>query len=183
VIETALSAGFYVALACDHIVASPAATLGGCGAILRLPSLDALATKLGLTYRVVTSGAHKDSLFPLGELEQEQLVALESLVRDHSSQFLQFVEARRPIDGTILDRVSAGQLLSGRDAFDLKLIDENGGLFSAIVAAGRIIGTPNVTIQVIKGTDGRHSVDDEDHRTMLSTSVEKIHQIISKLWH
>ena len=50
VIESALSAGYYLAASCDHIVAAEAALIGGVGAITRNLNFSELMSKIGIEF-------------------------------------------------------------------------------------------------------------------------------------
>jgi protease IV len=150
VTETALSAGFFVAMACDRVVATSAATLGGCGAIVRRLSLDGVLGRVGIAYSAFSSGSMKDSLFPLSEVHPSQEENLRNLVADHADQFLAFVKDRRGADESVMVQIADGQLLSGRRALDLRLVDENGSLFSALTAAAALISADSLRLQVVE---------------------------------
>lgn len=152
VTETALSAGFFVAMACDRVVATSAATLGGCGAIVRRLSLHELLGCAGIAYSAFASGPMKDSLFPLSEVDPSQEANLRDLVSDHADQFLAFVKDRREIDETVMVQIADGQLFSGRRALSLGLVDENGSLFSSLTAAAALISADSIQLHVI-GSD------------------------------
>ena len=158
VIETALSAGFFAALACDHVVASPAASLGGCGAIVRRLSIDRLLARIGVSYQPITSGLLKDNLFPLNALEAQQEEDLKGLVSDHLAQFMSFVRIRRAVDTAVLDQISEGQIFSGIKALDLGLIDENGAMFAALTAAGRLSSVDTLRVQAVS-SDSSNSAE------------------------
>jgi protease IV len=149
VTEMALSAGFYAAVACDHVVATPAALVGAMGSIVRTFDIDGALQRLGIRYSAVTSGAHKDSLFFIGERTPEQQGALQAMVDDGARQFLDYVGARRPAAKESLEGLGGGQIISGRAALALGLIDELGGLFAAIAAAARQIDAASISLQVL----------------------------------
>jgi len=153
VTEMALSAGFYAAVACDHVVATPAALVGAMGSIVRTFDLGEALQRFGIKYSAVTSGAHKDSLFVIGERTADQESALQAMVDDSARQFLDYVGARRPAAKESLRELSDGQIISGRSALALGLIDEEGGLFAAIAAAARQIDAASISLHVLDDPD------------------------------
>ena len=62
----------------------------------------------------------------------EARAALDSLVKDSYAWFRGLVQTRRGMDNALLDKVSDGRVFTGRQALDLKLIDQLGDERTAI---------------------------------------------------
>ena len=142
VLDTALSAAFYVALASDWIVVSPAATVGNVGSLVDRVSFHELGSRLGIAYLPVASASGKGVLHPLAPPGAQQATFGEA-VRDAHDQFVEWVGRARGVDASALTRVSNGQILTGRQALELRLVDANGGMFTAIRAIGGKLGQPH----------------------------------------
>ncbi len=56
----------------------------------------------------------------------EARAALESIVRDSYAWFRNLVQTRRSMDNALLERVADGRVFTGRQALELKLIDQIG---------------------------------------------------------
>lgn len=152
--ETALSAGYYAAVACDHVVATPAALLGGMGSIVRTFAIGEALARLGIQYSAVTSGLHKDSLFIARPRTPEQEAVLQRIVDECAGQFLDYVVDRRRVALKSIADLNSGQVITGQSAFALGLVDEIGGFFSAIGAAARMIDSPSISIKVLDEAPG-----------------------------
>ncbi|MES2317497.1 MAG: S49 family peptidase [Pseudomonadota bacterium] len=130
--ETAMSAGFYVALACDIVVATPAATVGSVGAIIPKFSGFPLADKLGISFNPAQSGIGKGSLHPLSAPNAASDALLDLLVADIGEQFFDWVRLRRKASDATMALIGDGRMLSGRQAECLGLVDVCGGFYTAI---------------------------------------------------
>ena len=62
----------------------------------------------------------------------EARAALEAIVKDSYAWFRGMVQNRRHIDGEALDRVADGRVFTGRQAIELKLVDEVGNERTAV---------------------------------------------------
>ncbi|HDZ27150.1 hypothetical protein LCGC14_1264390, partial [marine sediment metagenome] len=60
----ATSGGYYVASACDYVIAHPSTITGSIGVISIFPNLQELFTKIGIKVNVIKSGKMKDSGSP-----------------------------------------------------------------------------------------------------------------------
>lgn len=131
VAEQALSAGYYVAAACDHVTAAPAALVGGVGSTIRALRIDGALNGLGLAYSSISSAPYKDILLPLRTSDHGDDV-LKLLVEDHHSQFMEFVARRRGLDASVSAIISDGRPFTGSEALKLGLIDAVGGMIASI---------------------------------------------------
>lgn len=152
VIDLALSAGFYVALSADRFVATNAASLGGVGGIIRTFSLEPLLHKIGVEYEAIASGSLKDALFFASSLTDGQRDSLQSVVDDCSQQFLTHIRARRAAyDDRAPLVLGDGRIITGERARSAGLIDDVGGLFSAITACAEMAGLEAPSLRVLGG--------------------------------
>lgn len=134
------SGGYYVALGADSIFALPGSMTGSIGVIMELPDASGLLQKVGVRVQTVQSAAHKDAGSPFRPLTEADRVLLESLVRDVYEQFVAVVVEERHLDQARVREVADGRILSGRQAFELGLIDRLGNIEAAVAAAGRMAG-------------------------------------------
>lgn len=134
----ATSGGYYVACASDRIVANPGTITGSIGVVVHMASLEGLLEKLGVQGQVIKSGQHKDmgSIFrPLSETEKG---LLQEVVDDVHDQFVMDVARSRGLEIGRVRNIADGRIFSGRQAKELGLVDELGGLQEAIQAAARL---------------------------------------------
>jgi protease IV len=136
----ATSGGYYIAAACDKIVANPGTLTGSIGVIMQLSNVEELMKKIGVKGINVKSGANKDIGSPFQPLSPEGKQILQSLVDNVHSQFVAAVAKGRGMDEAQVRRLADGRVYSGAQAKELGLIDQFGTLEEAIELAARRVG-------------------------------------------
>lgn len=124
--EVGASAAYIAALAGDRIFARGNSLVGSIGVIVQYPDLSQLAEKLGISLKVIKSSEAKGGPSLLKPMDNKSLKNHELLVHDSYMWFKQLVSKRRELIGVELDRVSEGELYTGRMALELGLIDAVG---------------------------------------------------------
>lgn len=138
--EVAASGGYYIACACDTIVANPGTLTGSIGALMEFWTAEELIRKVGLRFEVVKAGEVKD----VGSLSRRMTPAeramLQAMLDDVHLQFMEAVADGRGIDLDSLRPYADGRVFTGRQAWSLGLVDTLGTLDDAISIAGRMGG-------------------------------------------
>lgn len=137
VVETlAASGGYVAAIAADHIVARQTSITGSIGVLAQFPNFTGLLEKIGVQVESVKSSPLKAAPSGLEPTSPEARKALEALILDSYAWFKNLVADRRKLDGAALASVVDGRVFTGRQAKDLKLVDEIGGEDEAIAWLG-----------------------------------------------
>ncbi|MFD2717645.1 signal peptide peptidase SppA [Hymenobacter monticola] len=137
--DVAASGGYYIAMACDTIVAHPNTITGSIGVFGVLPNIQPLlADKLGITVDRVTTGKFSDLptiTRPLSEFEKRTLQAeVNRIYADFTSKAAQ--GRRMPVER--LRRLASGRVWSGLEAKGNGLVDVLGDYQDALnIAANR----------------------------------------------
>ncbi len=145
--STATSGGYYIASACDSIVANPGTLTGSIGVILQLGNVEELMKKIGVRSVSIKSAPNKDIGSPFQPLSKEGREILQSLVDSVHSQFVSAVAQTRGLDENEVKQLADGRVYSGAQAKELGLVDEFGTLEGAIRLAAERAGleeTPSV---------------------------------------
>jgi protease-4 len=143
----AASGGYYIAAATDRIMANPGTLTGSIGVIMELANLEGLLKKIGVENVVVKSGRHKDIGSPFRKMSDEDRRILQSVMDDVHTQFIEAVAEGRSLDVSDVRPLADGRIFTGRQAKEIKLVDELGDLDDAIRLAadlGGIEGEPKV---------------------------------------
>ncbi|MCC6746369.1 MAG: signal peptide peptidase SppA [Deltaproteobacteria bacterium] len=133
--DVAASGGYYVAVACSHIVAQAETITGSIGVLTGKVSVGPLLRRLGIGWHRIRHGA-RAALHGVGApLEEAEREALREQLERTYRRFLQRVAdgRKRPAEEVAL--VAEGRVWAGRDAVDRGLVDELGGLARAIEVA------------------------------------------------
>jgi protease-4 len=128
----AASGAYIAAMASDHIVAMDTSLVGSIGVLFQFPNFSDLLKTIGVKVEEVKSSPLKAAPNGFEPTSPEALAALDAIVKDSYAWFRGLVRDRRHIEGEALDRVADGRVFTGRQALDLKLVDEIGNERAAI---------------------------------------------------
>lgn len=133
----ATSGGYYVASACDHVIAHPSTITGSIGVISIFPNLQELFTKIGIKVNVIKSGKMKDSGSAFRDLTEEEKKVFQSVIDEMYNKFLDVVYQKRKdsLSFEKLKKIADGRIYTASQAHTLKLIDEIGYFDSALKKA------------------------------------------------
>ncbi|MFI5180290.1 MAG: signal peptide peptidase SppA [Thermoanaerobaculia bacterium] len=133
--SVAASGGYFVAMNADRIVAEPGTITGSIGVLGGKFVTPAMWEKVGITFDQVESGTHANfwnSSRPYSEGEWVRFNAwLDRVYEDFTSKV---AEGRKLPKERVLE-IAKGRVWTGEDAKDRGLVDELGGLSTAIRAA------------------------------------------------
>lgn len=120
--QYAASGGYLMAVAADHLVASPYAMIGSIGVIFQLPNFRRALKNYGIDFEQVTSGAHKRDLTLFGQntpADRRQAQAkLDAIFDQFKDEVLQNRGNRCQIDD-----VATGEVWLAKVALSKGLID------------------------------------------------------------
>jgi protease IV len=128
----AASGGYITAIAADHIIAQQTSLVGSIGVLFQFPNFTDLMKTVGVKVEEVKSSPLKAAPNGFEPTSPEARAALDSLVKDSYAWFRDLVKARRGMDDALLDKVADGRVFTGRQAVDLKLIDQLGDEKTAV---------------------------------------------------
>jgi protease IV len=138
--SVAASGGYYIASAADVVVASPGTLTGSIGVIMMMPDVSGLMEKLGIQARILTAGSKKDMGTPFRPLTDEERKILQAMADQVHGQFIRAVAEGRGLDLERARSVADGRIMTGEQAKEAGLVDELGGLESAIAIAAQRAG-------------------------------------------
>jgi protease-4 len=128
----AASGGYIAALASDQIIAQQTSLVGSIGVLFQYPNFSGLLKTVGVQVEEVKSSPLKAAPNGFEPTSPEARAALDALVKDSYAWFRGLVQTRRAMDTTQLDKVADGRVFTGRQAVDLKLIDQLGDEKTAV---------------------------------------------------
>src|SRR5579872_4951112 len=128
----AASGGYITAIAADHIVAQQSSLVGSIGVLFQFPNFTELLKTVGVKVEEVKSSPLKAAPNGFEPTSPEARAALDSLVKDSYAWFRALVKARRGMDDALLDKVADGRVFTGRQAVELKLVDQLGDEKAAV---------------------------------------------------
>jgi protease IV len=128
----AASAAYMTAIASDHIIAQKTSLVGSIGVLFQFPNFTDLLKTVGVKVEEVKSTPLKAAPNGFEPTSPEARAALDALVKDSYAWFRGLVKERRAMDDELLDKVTDGRIFTGRQAVDLKLIDQLGDEKTAV---------------------------------------------------
>ncbi len=138
----AASGGYYIASACDAIMAHPTTLTGSIGVISVFPSIEGLMGKIGVKVHIVKSGGAKDSGSPFRDMTEEDRQLFRGIIDEYFGSFLDVVAAGRKgkVSEDGLNKAADGRVFTARQALGLGLIDEIGYFDDALRKARALAG-------------------------------------------
>jgi protease-4 len=121
----AASGGYYIASACDVIMAHPTTLTGSIGVISVYPNVESLMSKIGVKVNIIKSGGSKDSGSPFRDMTEEERKIFQAINDEYYQGFLKAVSRNRKerISSSDLRAIADGRVYTAPQALELKLID------------------------------------------------------------
>jgi protease IV len=136
----AASGGYYVSMCADSIVANPGTITGSIGVVTgKLVARD-LKKRLGVGSDAVRTNANADAWSVNAPFTDEQRAQVEAEADLFYDDFVQRVAEGRNLSVEDVDAVARGRVWTGADALEHGLVDELGGLRTAIARAKLLAG-------------------------------------------
>ena len=135
--SVAASGGYWIATYGDRIFAEPNTITGSIGVFGILPNIQTLANNNGVTWDVVKTGRFADTQTLSRPKNPQELALIQKSVDQIYDQFLNKVSESRKLDRSKVAEIAQGRVWSGQRAKDLGLVDELGGLESAVRDAAK----------------------------------------------
>ena len=140
--DVAGSGGYWISMAATRIVAQPQTLTGSIGVLAGKFSVAGLLDKLGITAEKLTFGDRADVFSPFRPFTAEEKKVLKDQILWTYIQFLTRVAEGRNMTKADVDKVGRGRIWTGRQAKDLKLVDELGGFTVALGLAKKLASIP-----------------------------------------
>jgi protease-4 len=133
--DVAASGGYYIAMPAHAIVAEPATLTGSIGVVLIKFVIDGTLKKLGMNMEGVYSGRYADLYSPVRPFSPEERKRVEEQMQATYDAFVEKAAAGRNTTPERIDTVAQGRVWTGRQAKQIGLVDELGGLDRALALA------------------------------------------------
>lgn len=129
----ATSAAYIVALATDRIFVYGNTITGSVGVIFQWVEVTELLHTLGVKVEEVKSGPLKAVPSPFEPTDEKGRALAEEMVQESKDWFVDLVAKRRSIEPGSIPGLTDGRIYSGRQAVQLKLVDEIGDEKAAVI--------------------------------------------------
>jgi len=120
--KIAASGGYMMACVADKIIAAPFAIIGSVGVLAQIPNFHRLLKKHNVDFEQVTAGQYKRTLTLFGENTDEDRKKVQEELEETHQLFKDFIKEYR--DEIDIDKIATGEHWYGKQAIELKLVDE-----------------------------------------------------------
>lgn len=153
--DYATSGGYYIAAAADKIIANPSTFTGSIGVISSIPVYESLFKKLGVKIETIKEGKHMDSLSGTREMTEEEKGTFQNMLDISYKRFVEIVSKGRNIPKDDLIDFAQGQVLTGNQAKEARLVDELGNFYDAVEKTKELTGVKGKPVLVyFRPTEG-----------------------------
>ena len=143
----AASGGYYVSCGGKFLMANETTITGSIGVIIQTLNYEQLFNKIGLASVVFKSGKFKDMLNGARPITPEERELVQNFIMKTYEKFLGIVAKERKLSADRLrDTIADGRILSGKEAFENKLIDGLGDLDDAFSKAKELGNAPDAKV-------------------------------------
>lgn len=133
--DLAASGGYYIAMPAHAIVAQPGTLTGSIGIFSGKFVVGGTYNKLGMTIESVSEGKFAEMYSGARPFTPEERAKIEEQMQAFYDQFVEKVATSRKATPEQIDAIAQGRVWTGRQARDVGLVDELGGLDRAVVLA------------------------------------------------
>ena len=138
---SAASGGYYIAANADKIFADDLTVTGSIGVYTSRPNLDSLISQQKVKVEIFKRGENSDISSFYKKLDEREIELIQGIIDYYYDNFVTAVSEGRKISKEEAEEIAQGRVWLGTDAFNKKLVDEIGGLYSAVNYGKKITGT------------------------------------------
>lgn len=145
--DMATSGGYYVACACDEIVAQPSTVTGSIGVLMLMFDATGTMNKIGLRSEAITSGKYKDAGSPMRTMLPDERELFRNIVMDMYERFVKVVVEGRPnLTEEQVRKLADGRVYTANQALEAGLIDDIATLRETTCAIKEDLGLHGVRL-------------------------------------
>lgn len=136
----AASGGYWIATESDKILAGPQSITGSIGVFGILPNIESLGATFGLNWDRVKTNQSSDIFSVARPKTVQEIGVIQDYVNQTYERFLSLVGKSRGLEVEEVEKLAEGRVWTGREAYELGLIDHLGGLSQALKEAIKLAG-------------------------------------------
>ena len=140
--DVAASGGYYIAMGADRVVAQPGTITGYIGVVGGKLVLGGLYEKLGISTQSASRGQNAGILSSTTAFSDSERAAFQRFLSAIYEEFVAKAAESRGMSAADLEAVAQGRVWTGRQAFKADLVDELGGMETALALAKELAGLP-----------------------------------------
>ena len=171
--DLAASGGYYMAMASPYIVAEPGTLTGSIGVVGGKIVTGGTWAKVGANIEVVSRGRNAEMESPTRPFNPEERAKVQQGMDDFYNRFVENAARSRHMTVAQLHAIAQGRVWTGRQAKQVGLVDDLGGLDRALAVAKQRAGlSPTAEVQVVTYPPRRTLLDLVSDSLQSQTSAE-----------
>ncbi|GHT79410.1 signal peptide peptidase SppA [Bacteroidia bacterium] len=184
--DLAASGGYYISCAARKIVAEPTTLTGSIGIFGLIPNGEQLAKRMGATYDGVSTNKHANfgdemlsipllgiGLLPARPFNAEESAMIQAYVERGYDTFLSRCAEGRGKTKAQIDSIGQGRVWTGNQALKIGLVDEIGGINTALKSAAELADITDYSIS-------EYPAKKDFFTTLLEESAGTVHVKVSE---
>jgi protease-4 len=140
--DVAASGGYWLAMSANRIIAEPGTVTGSIGVLMGKFNVQGLCEKLGLSTDFIATTENSTLEYPFQNFTPAQREIVLRNMQETYANFISGVAAGRHMRVEDVDRIAQGRVWTGERARQLGLVDELGGLHTALARARELAKIP-----------------------------------------
>jgi len=136
--DYAASGGYYISCNANKIIAQPNTLTGSIGIFGMFPNVEGLTKKIGVSFDVVKTNQYSDFGNVTRPMRDDEKAILQNYIERGYDLFLTRCSDGRGIPKDSLDLIAQGRVWTGNQALKIGLVDEIGGIDTAIKEAAKL---------------------------------------------
>lgn len=129
--EVGASGGYWIASSADYIIANRMSITGSIGVIGSYLEFSGFLERYNMTYERLVAGKYKDIGTPLKELAPDERKIIQDILDELHNEFIIEVAKNRKLPESKVKEFATGAIFTGKQAKELGLVDELGGIEEA----------------------------------------------------
>lgn len=142
--EAGVSGAYWIATACDKIIANDLSIVGSIGVISSYLEFSGLLDRYNVTYQRMVSGKYKDIGTPFKKLTHDEEQKLQVQLDSIHQYFINEVALNRNMEKDSASELATGEFFIGFDALDLGLVDVLGDKSTAKAVMEQELNTTSI---------------------------------------
>jgi protease-4 len=144
----AASGGYFIAMPCDRVLATPSTLTGSIGVWGGKQVISEGLARIGVTRNTVRSGRYADMFSTDRPFDEEEWGRVEGWLDRVYDDFTQKVAHDRGLSLEQVQEIARGRVWTGSQALERRLVDVLGGLSAAVDAACELTGSDRAKVDI-----------------------------------
>lgn len=150
--DMAASGGYYISCAANQIIAEPNTLTGSIGIFGLFPNANGLFNKLAVTSDIVKTNTFADMGDVTRPMSADEKALIQNYINKGYDTFITRCAGGRGISKDSINQIGQGRVWTGEQALANGLVDQLGGIDTAIKAAAELAGITDYSILNVSGS-------------------------------